>query len=184
MWDAFTCSLSKRFLKQRFLECDLSKIFRVCNFGNTLAMTIIFSFKKFKNWCRFRNWKKKNKKKFFYFSDSCIWIKNCKFSQSWKKYLPSAVNLLTLTPKISPKTRGDIFQIYFNENDEKTWQKWSHGDFASIWDVFTCWVSRRLLKPCFLESGVTKVFRVCNFGNILAMTIILFFKMFKIWCKF
>ena len=33
--------------------------------------------------------------------------------------MPSAVNVLTSTPKISPNTRGDILQINFPENDEK-----------------------------------------------------------------
>ena len=42
MWGAFTCSLSKRVLKQSFLESGLTKFFTVCNFGNTLAMTSIF----------------------------------------------------------------------------------------------------------------------------------------------
>ena len=33
--------------------------------------------------------------------------------------MPSAVHVLTNTPKISPNTRGDILQIDFPENDEK-----------------------------------------------------------------
>ena len=40
--DAFTCSLSKRVLKRSFLESGLTKIFTVSNFGNTLAVTIMF----------------------------------------------------------------------------------------------------------------------------------------------
>ena len=63
----------------------------------------------------------KNWEKVFYSSDSCIWIVRGKFSQSWTKYLPSAVNVLTLTPEVSPKTRVDILKIKFNENDEETW---------------------------------------------------------------
>ena len=42
-----------------------------------------------------------------------------KFSQSSTGYLPSAVNVLTNTTRISPITRGDIFQINFPQNDEK-----------------------------------------------------------------
>ena len=48
----------------------------------------------------------------------------------------------------------------------------------------TGWLSKRFLKRCFLESGLTKFFTVCNSGNTLAMTIIFFFKMFEIWCRF
>ena len=55
---------------------------------------------------------------------------------------------------------------------------------ASIGDGFTCWLSKRLLKRHFLERGLTKIFTVYKFGNVLAMTIAFFFKMFKIWCRF
>ena len=55
-----------------------------------------------------------------------------KFSESWRGYLASAVNLLTNTNKTSPNTRGDIFGINFAENDERTWQKGSHGDLANF----------------------------------------------------
>ena len=80
--------------------------------------------------------------------------------------------------------RGDIFQINFPQNDEKKWYKASHGDFASIRDTFTCWLSKRFLKRHFLEGCLTKTFTVYKFGNILAMTIIFFIKMFKSWCRF
>ena len=63
----------------------------------------------------------KIEKMLFYFSDSGIWIGSGRFPQCWTKYLPSVIKVLTLTTKISPNTRGDIFQINFNENQEKTW---------------------------------------------------------------
>ena len=160
--DTFTCWLSRRVLKLRFLESGLSKIFTVPNLGNTLAMTIILFFKMFKIWRRFQKWIKKLRK-MFCFWDNCIWIGSCKFSQSWTGYLPPAVNLLRNTTKTSPNTRGHIFQINFPQNDEKTWQKCSHGDFASISDVFTCWLSKRVLKRRFLESGLRKIFTVSNY---------------------
>ena len=143
------------------------------------------------------------------------------------------------TPKISLKTRADILQINFPQNDEKAWwnvfqiiafelavansgnierhtcdqrsicqqtllrfnlalgEKFLKSTFfrmmekhdkislvevsASIWDYFTCWLSKRFLKHRFLKSPLTKIFTVCNFGNRLAMTSILFFRMFKIY---
>ena len=172
-----------RVLKRRYLESGLRKIFTVWNLGNTLAITIIFSFKMFEIWCRFQIWNKIIEN-FFYFLDSCIWIGSGKFSQSWTKYLPSAVNVLTLTPKISPNSRGAIFQINFPENDEKTWSNCSHRDSASIWDAFTCWLSNRVLRSSVLGSGLTKIFTVCNFGKTLAMTNVFSLKMFQIWCRF
>ena len=91
----------------------------VCNYGNTLAVTIMF----FSNYLKFdvvsRNWTK-NPEKYFGFSDNCIWLGSCKFSQPWTGYFPSAVNVLTNNPKISPNTRGDIFLMKFTENEKKT----------------------------------------------------------------
>ena len=111
IWDAFTYWN----LKRRYLQSGLLKFFTVCNFGNILAMTIIFLFQidvAFRNWTKIWD-------NIFRFSGNCIWIGSCKFLQSWTGYSASAVNVLTNTPKISPKTTGDIFQINFPENDEK-----------------------------------------------------------------
>ena len=46
------------------------------------------------------------------------------------------------------------------------------------------WLGKYLPKHCFLNSGLTKSFTVCNFRNKIAMRIIFFFKMFKMWCRF
>ena len=72
----------------------------------------------------------KNSEKVDCFSDNCIWIGSCRLSQPWIGQFPSDVNVLTDNPNISPETRGDIFQINFPQNDEETWLKRSHGDFA------------------------------------------------------
>ena len=54
-------------------------------------------FKMFQIWCRFQQWNK-NLRKFFSFSDRCIWIGSCKFSQYWTGYLPSAFNVFKSGP--------------------------------------------------------------------------------------
>ena len=64
--DALTCSLSNRVLKRRFLGSGLTKILIVCNFGNTLALTIMFISKCLKFNVDSRNGTK-IKKKFFVF---------------------------------------------------------------------------------------------------------------------
>ena len=92
----------------------------------------------------------KNWESVFRSSDNSIWIGRGKFSQCSIGYLPSAVNLLRSIPKISPNSTVDIFQINFCQNDEKTWRKGSHGDFTSIWDTFTCWLSKCFPKRRFL----------------------------------
>ena len=83
------------------------KFFIVCNFGNTLAMSIIFFIKMFKIWCIFQKWNKKLEK-VFPFSGTCIWLGSCKFSQYWTRYLPSGVNVLTNTLRFQ-LTLGEIF---------------------------------------------------------------------------
>ena len=54
---------------------------------------------------------------------------------------------------------------------------------VSIWDAFACWLSKRVLKKRFLESGLSKIVNVSNLENTFAMSIILFFKTFKIWFR-
>ena len=55
---------------------------------------------------------------------------------------------------------------------------------VSIRDTLICRLSKCVLKRRFLESGVTKFFTVCSFGNTLAKANIFFFKMFKISFRF
>ena len=124
---------------------------------------------------------KKDQKFFFIYQIIAFVLRVANSQKSSTGYLSSAVNVLTNTPKASPNTRGDISQTKFHENVEKTCQKCSHGDLASIWDGFKCSLSMCVLKRHYLESGLTKIFTVIHFGNTLAMTIILFYKMFKIW---
>ena len=61
----------------------------------------------------------KLEKIFFCFSGNCIWIKNWKLSQSGTEYLPSAVNVLTITPKISKFKKEDIFHVIYPHSDQK-----------------------------------------------------------------
>ena len=64
------------------------------------------------------------------------------------------------------------------------WWKCSDGDFTRLCDSLTCWFSKEFLTRCFLKSGLTKSFTVCNFQNKVAMRIRVFFKIVKIWCRF
>ena len=63
VWDPLTCWLSKGVLKRGVLDIYLTTSLEVSNFGNTSAMRLIFFFKLLKIWCRFQNWRKKNRKK-------------------------------------------------------------------------------------------------------------------------
>ena len=55
--------------------------------------------------------------------------------------------------------------------------------YSCYYMFITCWFLKEFLKSCFLDSGLTKFFTLCNFRNKVGMAIILFFKMFKIWCR-
>ena len=68
-----------------------------------------------------------------------------------------------------------------SQTDEKIWWKCSNVDFTMVWGPLTCWLSRRVLKQCFLENGLTKSFTVCNLRKKVAMTIMFFVKSLKIW---
>ena len=77
----------------------LTKSFTVCNFKNTLAMTIIFVSKCLKFDITSRNGTKKSENVFRYLNN-CIWIGSRNFSQLRRLYLLSVVSVLTNTPKI------------------------------------------------------------------------------------
>ena len=99
-------------------------------------------------------------------------------------YLSSAINVLTNTSKIWHINKVGIFINSSSQSDQKTWSKCSHTDFTSVWDPWTCWLSKNVLKWSFLESGLSKTLTVWNFEITLAMRIIFFFKMFQIWRRF
>ena len=152
----------KLVLKRRFLDSALAEIFTVCNSDIHQRWQTSFFPKCLKFDVDSRNWIK-NWEKVYCFSDNCIWIGSCKFSQPWTGYLPSAVTVLTNTSKISPNTRGEIFQINFNENDEKTWLKPSHGDFSSFYlrfDMLT-------VEAC----SETALFRECSNQDIQSVVL-------------
>ena len=67
----------------------------------------------------------KIEKKFFRFSDNCVWIENGKFSFYRTRDLESAVNVLTNTPKIPNFNNVYMFQIFYSQSDEKKWSKCS-----------------------------------------------------------
>ena len=94
-------------------------------------------------------------------------------SMSYKKSLRSDIS-----------QREIFFTVRFYQHDGKIWWKCSHADFTTFWDPLTCWLSKCVLKQCFLESSLTKSFKACSFRNKVAMTIIIFSKMFKISCRF
>ena len=87
------------------------------------------------------------------------------------------------TAKISHNTWWDIFQINFPENDKKNminalW--WKSSKHLGCFHMLT---AKACSETVPLREFLNKPFRVCNFGNTLAMTMIFCFKRFKIWCR-
>ena len=80
----------------------------------------------------------------------------------------------------TPLTFNISLREIFSQSGSPTVMKKYDGTL----DPLTCWLSKDSLKRCFLKSGLTKTFRVYNFRKKVAMTIISFLEMFKIWCRF
>ena len=92
--------------------------------------------------------------------------------------------MLANKPMMSNFNQVEIFQMISSHSDQKIWEKCSHEDFISVWIRLTCWLSKDVLRRRWIVSGVTKPWKVANFGNTLAMTIFFFLKMFQIWWRF
>ena len=95
-----------------------------------------------------------------------------------------AFHVLRNNPMIPNSTQGDVFQIISPHYDGKIWQKYSHEDFASVWNRLTCWLSKDILRRRWIVSGVTKHWTVANFENTLPMTIVVFLQMLEISWRF
>ena len=176
--DSLSCWLSKVLLKRCILETGLTKSFTVCNFENKLTMTIIFISKCLKFNDGSRNWTK-DLKNFFVFKiiafesetaiyhsleqDTCHW-------QSKSYETPLRFNILV--------------REIFSKSGSLSMMKRLPCRFYKTLDAETWWLSKGVPKRCFLKSGLSMSFTVCNFQNKEAMKIIFFFKTFKIWCRF
>ena len=107
----------------------------------------------------------KSAEKLFRFWDNSIWIGICKFSESWTGYLPSAVNVLTNTPKFSTETREDTFGINFPQNDEKheksalmeIWQVFGTLSHVDCQRVFWNGAFSRVVSPGFSQSLISEI---------------------------
>ena len=87
----------------------------VRNFGNTLAMSVIFFLICSKFDLDFKN-ADKNREKVSCFWDNCIWIGCCKYCVLTTEYLSWAVNVLTNGLKVLDFSKSDFFKL-----------SWLHG---------------------------------------------------------
>ena len=80
--------------KWDFLGIDLTRFFRVRNFGNTSAMRLIFFFSMCSKFKLDFEKAENDSKRVFWFRDTYIWIGCVKLSLLWREYLPSALSVL------------------------------------------------------------------------------------------
>ena len=66
------------------------------------------------------------------FLDTCIGIGCCESFLLQREYLPSALNVLTNSPKTSYMTKRDILQLNFCESHEKN----DKSALLQLWAVF------------------------------------------------
>ena len=87
-------------------------VFRVRNFGSSLAMRVIFFWKCLNLDVYLKN-ANKNREKFFSFSHKCIWTVCIELSLLWREYLPSAVHVLTKNLERFHITSRNFFQLNY-----------------------------------------------------------------------
>ena len=123
---------------------------------------------------------KKIPKNIFCFWDNSIWIACVNFCLLREQYLLQAVNVLTNSLKFFHITKRDFFQRDCFKNTSKNMVKVLLFRFSIVLTRLPCWLSKGPLKRGFLDNYSTTFFVVRNSGNISAMRVILFLKMFKI----
>ena len=111
------CCLSKDTLRRYLSDIYLTTFWEVGNFGNTLAMSVIFFWTCSKFNQDFKN-EEKNSEHFFRFSDSCIWIGCVKYSLLTTEGLWKVVNVVTHSLKIFHITKSDFFKLNCLHSDQ------------------------------------------------------------------
>ena len=144
------CCLSKHPLKRGFLEIYLTPFSEfVISETQNLWGSSFFS-KNSKYQMDFKNAAKNFEKKFC-FRYNCIWIGIVKLSLWRIRYISSAANVLTSSPKILHVNKKDCFQTNFLGGDWGIWSRCCDADFYSAWARLPCCFSKSPLKRAFLH---------------------------------
>ena len=147
----------------------------VGNFGNTLAMSVIFFFICSKFDLDFKN-ADKNSEKRFCFWDNCISIGCYKYCLLRAEYLSRAVNVLTNGLKVLHFTKSNFSKLSWLHSDQSIWQRCRRSDFNSVWVRLPCCFSKVTLKRYFFYTYLTAFLEGHNFRKTLAMSVISFFE--------
>ena len=121
----------------------------------------------------FENAKKKLRKGFFFW-DMCIWRSSNKLFLGRRKYLSSAVTVLTNNPKTLNITKRDFFQLNCFHSDQEIWYRSCHSDLNSVSSRLPRYLSKGCLKRDFWGIYLKKFVGVRKFKNTSAMRVIFF----------
>ena len=125
----------------------------------------------------------KNWERVFRFLDNCIWIGWSTFLLLRRQCLSSAVNMLRNSPTIAHIIKRDIFQLCFNQNEEKYDMLKRFQQCLGPFNVLTvegC-SGTGLFRPPYLANHV---FGSLQLWEKISYESDLFFQIFKIWCRF
>ena len=157
-----------------FLCIYLSTFFGVCKFKNTFKLWGASFFWKCSRLNLILESAKTNSENNFPFWDNWIWKCSYKVSLLGRKYLPSAVNGLTNSPKLLHIIKTDFFQLIYS--DQQILERCCRCDFNSVSARLPCHLSRGPLKWEFLDIYLTTYFGVRQFKNTSAMKVMFFWK--------
>ena len=94
-----------------------------------------------------------------------VWTCCGNFSQSCREYMWSAANVLVKSPKSSYVNKTDVFSPNLSQSNQKLRWKCCRADFSNIWDPWTRWVSKGVLKQEPSGIQVTTFLEGNNFRN-------------------
>ena len=153
-------------MKMGFWDIYLSTSLAVRNFGNSYGLrTIVFFLKYSKLYLGFKNAEKKWEN-CFCFLDIWIWVSFVKLSLLRREYWSRVVNALSNSPKIFCITKRDFLQFNLTDSDQYMWWRCYCADYNSVWDCLPCYMSKGLVKRCFLGICRRTSFTASNFENI------------------
>ena len=67
-----------------------------------------------------------------------------------REHLPSGVNMLTKSLKISDTTKTKFTEVVYFHSDQKIWEKYCRSGLSNLSDPLTCWLSIIVLRRGFL----------------------------------
>ena len=117
-WYHLKCWLSTDVLRRRWIVSGVTKPSTVATFGNTLAMTIFFSWKMFEIWWRFHKWYK-NSRKCFFFLRELDFNRERQILTIQNRILVIGSPCVKKNPLNSNFNQVDIFQIISPHSDQK-----------------------------------------------------------------